>query len=203
MVKKLQSKKGAVSVLMVVFILVLCYMFGSMLDLGNRYWGIRETQSKIDIAGSNALYNSINEDNLKYEVLDIGGSAIGIDGSGAGSLTSAHETVIKNAYKTELANVKFGNASPEILYTKVDFQYTNKGLGYKGTATKSRPQVALESVVRYRVDVSMVTDGVNINKTSTVKSSLSNTSFTVTVKDTAKDGKADLYIHSETKLVLK
>lgn len=204
MIKKLKSKKGEISVLMVLFILILTYMFGFMLDLGNRQWGIRETQTKIDIAGTNALYKSINLNSLKFESLDIGGTSIGADGSGASSVNpSVYESVIKDAYKKELSAVTYGGSSPTILYTKVDFKYTNTGLGYTAGSAKSRPQVALESVVSYTVDSSLVTDNVNVNKQETVKSSLSNTSFTVNIKDSANDGKAIVYIHSETKVVLK
>lgn len=205
MINKLKKeRKGQISVIMVVLILILCYMFASMVDISTRQWGLKETQTKIDIAGMNALYNSVNLDSLRLETLDIGGSGISSDGSGASSINpSQYETTIRNQYIKELSNITYGGTRPTIKYTKVDFQYTNKGLGYKNTGAKSRPQVLLESIVSYTVDSSLVTDNINVNKTGTVKSSLSNTSFTVTLQDTAGDGKAVLLIHSETKLVLK
>lgn len=67
MINKLKEKKGQISVTMVIFIMVLCYMLASMIDIGNRQWGLRETQTKIDIAGMNALYNSVNLDSLRLE----------------------------------------------------------------------------------------------------------------------------------------
>lgn len=204
MINKLKEKKGQISVIMVIFIMILCYMFASMIDIGNRQWGLRETQTKIDIAGMNALYNSVDLNSLRLETLNIGGSGISSDGTGADSITaSQYETKVRDEYKKELSTVTYGGASPSIRYTKVDFEYSNTGLGYKGSNAKSRPQVLLESVVSYTVDSSTVTDTLNLNKQATVTSSLSNTSFTVSVQDTAEDGKAILLIHSETKLVLK
>lgn len=204
MVNKLKEKKGQVSVVMVILIMILCYMFAGMVDLGTRQWGLRETQTKIDIAGMNALYNSVNLDSLRLETLDIGGSGISADGSGASSIDSSkYETKVKNEYTKELSSITYGGVKPTIKYTRVEFQYTNKGLGYKGSSAKSRPQILLESVVSYTVDSSLLTDNVTLNKGGTVQSSLSNTSFTISVQDVANDGKAVLLIHSETKLVLK
>lgn len=204
MINKLKEKKGQISVIMVIFIMILCYMLASMIDIGNRQWGLRETQTKIDIAGMNALYNSVNLDSLRLETLDIGGSGISSDGTGADSLNSSqYATKVRNEYTKELSNITYGGARPNIRYTNVDFEYSSTGLGYKGSGTKSRPQVLLESIVSYTVDSSIVTDKLNLDKQATVTSSLSNTNFTITVKDTAEDGKAILLIHSETKLVLK
>lgn len=204
MVNKLNEKKGQISVIMVIFIMGLCYMFAGMIDIGNRQWGLREVQTKLDIAGMNALYNSVNLESLRLETLDIGGSGISSDGSGADSINpSQYEKVIQNAYKNELNTVTFAGEKPTIKYTKVDFQYTSTGLGFKSSNAKKRPQVLLESVVSYKVDSSTFTDSLNFNKKKTVTSSLSNTSFTVSVSETAEDGMATLLIHSETKLVLK
>lgn len=204
MINKLKEKKGQISVTMVIFIMVLCYMLASMIDIGNRQWGLRETQTKIDIAGMNALYNSVNLDSLRLEVLDIGGSGISSDGTGADSINSSeYENKVRDEYRRELSAITYGGTRPEIRYTKVDFEYSNTGLGFKGSSAKSRPQVLLESIVSYTVDSSLVTDRLNLNKGGTVTSSLSNTSFTITVQDTAEDGMALLLIHSETKLVLK
>lgn len=204
MINKLKEKKGQISVIMVILIMILCYMIAGMVDIGTRQWGLRETQTKIDIAGMNALYNSVNLDSLRLEILDIGGSGISSDGTGADSLNSSqYESKVRDEYRRELSAITYGGARPEIRYTNVDFEYSNTGLGYKGSSAKSRPQVLLESIVSYTVDSSLVTDSLNLNKGGTVTSSLSNTSFTISVQDTAQDGMAILLIHSETKLVLK
>ena len=204
MINKLKEKKGQISVIMIVFIMVLCYMLASMIDIGNKQWGLRETQTKIDIAGMNALYNSVNLDSLRHEVWDIGGSGISSDGTGANSINSSqYESKIRSEYRRELSAITYGGSRPEIRYTNVDFEYSNTGLGYKGSSARRRPQVLLESIVSYTVDSSLVTDRFNLNKGGTVTSSLSNTSFTITVQDTAQDGMSVLLIHSETKLVLK
>lgn len=206
MLKKIKSKKGQISVLMVVFIMILCYMLAGMVDIANRQWGIEETQSKIDIAGMNALYGSINLDSLRLETLEIsgGGGGIGHDGAGADTINpSQYEPVVKKAYRDELTKVTYGGKSPAIRYTDVDFEYSNFGLGYKGNTAKQRPQVVLESVVSYTVDTSTLTDKFTGTLGKEISSSHANTDFKVTVTESAKDGKAELLIHSITRLVLK
>lgn len=199
-----KDKKGQISVIVVILIMILSYMFSALVDIGGMQWGLRETQTKLDIAGTNALYKSINLDSLRMEVLDVGGSGISSDGTGASTINpSEYEAVIKKAYNNELSSVTYGNSKPQIKYTKVDFMYTDKGLGFKNSSTKKRPQILLESVVSYTVDSSKVTDSRSIKGKKTVTSSLSNTTFTVTIEDKAEDGKSTLLIHSETKLVLK
>lgn len=206
MVKKIREKSGQISVIMVVFIMTLSYMLAGMTDMGTRHWGLKETQSKIDIAGMNALYSSINLESLRHETLEItgGGNGISSDGSGAGSIDpSQYEPVVKKAYTDELRAVKYGGKSPNISYVDVDFEYSNFGLGYKTNSAKERPQVILESVVSYIVENSNLLDKYDKNLSKQISSSHANTDFTVTIKSTAEDGKAELLIHSITRLVLK
>lgn len=204
MLKKLKQKEGELNILLVVLIMVVCYMLSGMVDISSKQWALKETQSKLDIAGMNALYNSIDLNSLKFEKLDIGGNSIAMDGSGADSLNSSTYTkIVKDAYVEELRNVTYGGKRPTIRYTNVDFSYTNTGLGYSGSTAKRRPQVALESVISYTVASSDLTDISGIYNNKSVTSSLSNTKFDISIEDSANDGESILLIHSETKLVLK
>lgn len=207
MVNIIKRKNGEISILMALFILVLCIMLSGMMDLASRQWGLRETQTKIDIAGTNALYRSIDLNSLKDETLQIigGGDGISSDGTGSSSVNSSEvESIIRKAYKEELSTIQYGGNYPTIKYSKVKFEYTNKGLGYKGSnASKERPQVSLESVVSYKIATSSVIDNFTGNKDKTFSSSFSNSEFKVTINENANDGTSELLIHSTTRIVLK
>lgn len=206
MFNKLKNKDGQISVIMVVFIMILCYILSGMVDLGTRYWGLKETQSKIDIAGMNALYGTVNLDSLRLETLEIEGSQNGIasDGTGAESVNpDEYEPIVRNAYREELKKVRYGSNKPEIRFTDVNFEFSDFGLGFKENSAKKRPQVVLESVVAYKVDSTTLTDKLSGNINKKVSSSHSNTEFTVTINEKAKDGEVELLIHSITRLVLK
>lgn len=206
MFNKLKNKDGQISVIMVVFIMILCYILSGMVDLGTRYWGLKETQSKIDIAGMNALYGTVNLESLRLETLEIEGSQNGIasDGTGAESVNpDEYEPIVRNAYREELKKVRYGSRKPEIRFTDVNFEFSDFGLGFKESSAKKRPQVVLESVVAYKVDSTTLTDKLSGNINKKVSSSHSNTEFTVTINEKAKDGEAELLIHSITRLVLK
>ena len=197
MKNKIKNKSGEVSVLVVALIFISCIMVTGLVDMSMSQWGIKETQAKLDIAGTNALYNSI-----KLEELNIGGNSITMDG--ATSLTNKeYEKTIQSNYIDELSKVTYGGQAPVIRHTNVDFVYTNKGLGYVGSTTKARPQVSLQSVVSYKVANSILTDSAGGLTSKTGSSSLSNTKFDISIEDSANDGESILIIQSETKIVLK
>lgn len=204
--KIIKNKDGAVSVIVVIFVLILATMLAGMVDMGIMQFGIKETQTKIDVAGTNALYSSINLESLRLETLEVegGGTGIGADGSGLDSINSSkYESVINNRYRDELRMIRYGGQTPQIQYTKVDLEYSDFGLGFKGSSVNKRPQVVLESVVSYTVASSSVSDIFSGNKGKEIKSSHANTNFTVTIGETSGDGEMQVLIHSITRLVLK
>ena len=203
MKNKITDKKGEVSILMVALIFIVCIMLSGMIDMSTKQWGIKETQSKLDIAGTNALYNSIDLESLKLEELNIGGSSISMDGTTTSLNSSQYTSVVKSNYTQELSKVTYGGKTPTIRYVNVDFLYTNKGLGYTGSSVKERPQVSLQSVVSYVVPSSTVTDGSGGLNIQTGTSSLSNSTFHIEIEDSVNDGESILVIQSETKIVLK
>lgn len=206
MLKRIKEKDGQISVIMVIFIMILCYILSGMIDIGGRQWAVKETQSKIDIAGMNALYGTVNLESLRLETLEIsgGGNGIASDGSGADSVSpSQYEPIVREAYRNELSKVRYGGKSPNIRYTDVNFEFSDFGLGYKDSIAKQRPQVVLESVVSYSVESTKITDKVSGNINKKISSSHANTDFTITIKENAEDGQAELLIHSITRLVLK
>lgn len=198
----IKNKNGEVSVLVIALIFISCIMVSGLVDISMSQWGIRETQVKLDIAGTNALYNSIDLESLKLEELNIGGNSITTEG--ASSLASQeYKRTIQDNYLNELSRVTYGGKKPVIKHTNVDFVYTNKGLGYVGSATKARPQVSLQSVVSYTVASSVLTDSMGGFTSKIGNSSLSNTKFEISIEDSANDGESILIIQSETKIVLK
>ena len=211
LIKRIKETKGEISILIALFILILCIMLSGLTDIGNRHWGLRETQTKIDIAGTNALYQSIDLNGLRDETLQIIGGGTGITSSGEGTVEGGNsgissnevESIIKRAYEKELSEIKYGKVYPTVKYSTVKFEYTNKGLGYKTDISRDRPQVSLESVVSYTVDSSPVLDSYTGNKNKDFSSSFSNSQFTVSINESANDGKVELLIHSITRIVLK
>lgn len=202
MKNKIMNKNGEVSVLVVALIFISCIMVTGLVDMSMSQWGIRETQAKLDIAGTNALYNSIDLESLKLEELNIGGNSISMDGTSS-LVNEGYKKTIQSNYLDELSKVTYGGQKPVIRHTNVDFVYTNKGLGYIGSATKARPQVSLQSVVSYTVSSSALTDSAGGFKSKIGNSSLSNTRFDISIEDSANDGESILIIQSETKIVLK
>ena len=50
----IKNKNGEVSVLVIALIFISCIMVSGLVDISMSQWGIRETQVKLDIAGTNA-----------------------------------------------------------------------------------------------------------------------------------------------------
>lgn len=204
-----KNVKGAVSIIMVIFILILATAFTLLIDLSSTMFGMKEIQSKIDIAGINALYNSIDYTQLRDETLGVvdGGSI-----TSGGSLSSdmnehKYIEVIRNRYINELQQIKYPGENPKIQKSEVRFVYNDFGVGYNAangsTSAKSRPQVVLESIVSYDVSSSVLIDEFTRNVKKSVKSTYSNSEFSVTVSDRGKDGKSTVMLHSITRIILK
>lgn len=204
-----KNVKGAVSIIMVIFILILVTAFTMLIDLSSSMFGMKEIQSKIDIAGINALYNSIDYTQLRDETLGVvnGGSI-----TSSGSLSSdmnerKYVEIIRNKYINELQQIKYPGENPKIQKSEVRFVYNDFGVGYNAangsTSAKSRPQVVLESIVSYDVSSSVLVDEFTRNVKKSVKSTYSNSEFSVTVSDRGKDGKSTVMLHSITRIILK
>lgn len=204
-----KNVKGAVSIIMVIFILILVTAFTMLIDLSSSMFGMKEIQSKIDIAGINALYNSIDYTQLRDETLGVvnGGSI-----TSSGSLSSdmnerKYVEIIRNKYINELQQIKYPGENPKIQKSEVRFVYNDFGVGYNAangsTSAKSRPQVVLESIVSYDVSSSVLIDEFTRNVKKSVKSTYSNSEFSVTVSDRGKDGKSTVMLHSITRIILK
>ena len=149
-----KNVKGAVSIIMVIFILILVTAFTMLIDLSSSMFGMKEIQSKIDIAGINALYNSIDYTQLRDETLGVvnGGSI-----TSSGSLSSdmnerKYVEIIRNKYINELQQIKYPGENPKIQKSEVRFVYNDFGVGYNAangsTSAKSRPQVVLRKDLR-------------------------------------------------------
>lgn len=206
--KKIKKENsGAVNIIMVIFLLILVFSFSLMLDLSSTMFGMNEIQSKIDMAGINALYGSVDYRYLRDEELGIvGGGSISSSGTQTNVSTGQYRDVINEAYKRELYSIDYPGTNPKVENTRVSFEYSDFGLGFNGAESskaKSRPQVILESMVSYDVSASELSDNATVSKTKSVKSVHSNTSFEVTVRDSEVDGKKKIVIHSITRLVLK
>lgn len=204
-----KNVKGAVSIIMVIFILILATAFTLLIDLSSTMFGMKEIQSKIDIAGINALYNSVDYNQLRDETLGVvDGGSITSGGSFSSDMNERkYIEVIRNRYINELQQIKYPGENPKIQKSEVRFVYNDFGVGYNAangaTSAKARPQVVLESIVSYEIPSSTLVDEINRNITKTVKSRYSNSEFSVTVSDVGKDGKATVMLHSITRIILK
>ena len=97
MLEKLKKeKKGAVGIIMVIFILTLAGALALLMDISSTMFGMKEIQSKIDMAGINALYDSIDLRYLRNEEMGVvsGGGVI----SGLGNMSSE---VLSGNYKNK------------------------------------------------------------------------------------------------------
>ena len=208
MLKKIKNdKKGAVSIIMVFFILTLVASFTLLFDMSYTMFGLREVQSKIDMAGVNALYSSIDLDYLRNEQMGVVNGGGSISSSGSVNLSSGYTTTIKNAYTQALNKIDYPGENPKVRKTNVTFEYSNFGLGYNAASNSSgarkRPQIVLESIVSYEVPASTLIDEATKSVTKNVKSLHTGSEFKVTIQDAGKDGKKTVLVHSITRIVLK
>lgn len=206
--KKVNSTKGAISIAMVIFLLVVSSAFALLIDMSSVMFGMKEIQSKIDIAGINALYNTIDYDYLRDETLGLtNGDAITSGGQVSSNLNQQNYiSVIRNRYMDELRSIKYPGSNPQVIKSEVRFEYSNFGIGYNSntsTAAKARPQVILESIVSYEIESSTLMDEVTRDLTKSVNSTYNNSNFSVTISDKGKDGKSTVMLHSITRVVLE
>lgn len=202
------SSKGAISILMVIFLLIMCSAFALLIDMSSVMFGMKEIQSKMDIAGVNALYNSVDYDYLRNETLGIvnGGSITSTGSMSSDMNQQKYVNIIKNNYINELKSIKYPGSNPVVRKSEVRFEYSDFGVGFNSsssTVAKKKPQVILESIVSYEITSSTLMDEVTRNITKSVKSSYNNSTFSVTISDVGKDGKSTVMLHSITRIILK
>lgn len=200
-----EEKKGAVSIIMVLFLLTLLASFSLLFDMSFTMFGLRDIQSKIDAAGINALYSSIDLEYLRNEQMAIVNNGGSISTSGV-IKSGAYTNTIKNAYTAELNKIDYPGENPKVKKTNVSFEYSDFGLGYNAasvSSAKKRPQIILESIVSYDVPSSTLVDEVTRRVTKSVKSVHTGTDFQVTIQDKGVDGKKTVLVHSLTRIVLK
>ena len=206
-IKKVNSKKGAVSIIMVIFLLTISIAFTLLIDLSTTMFGMKEIQSKMDIAGINALYNSVDYTYLRDEALGIQDSGHITSGGASTADPTKYVDKIRANYINELQSIDYPGTNPVVRKSEVRFEYSNFGVGYNGaagsTSGKSKPQVVLESIVSYEVPSSTFADEVTRKLTKSVKSTYSNSSFSATVEDGGQDGKTTVMLHSMTRVILK
>lgn len=205
--QKINSSKGAISIMMVIFLLTLSAAFAMLIDLSSIMFGMKEIQSKMDIAGMNALYNVVDYRYLRDETLGLtNGESITSSGttSFAGT-TSTYATLIRNKYNDELRSIKYPGSNPKIEKSRVSFEYSKFGVGYNSSSSsaKSKPQVVLESIVSYEVSASNLVDSITRNLVKRVWSTYDAKDFTVTISDTGQDGKSKVMLHSITRIILE
>ena len=204
---RLNSKKGAISVIMVIFMMTLVVSFTLMLDTSYIAYGLREVQSKIDTAGINAMYQSIDLNHLRNEEMAIVGGGGSISSSGVININASRYTnTIRNAYIRELNNIEYPGENPTVRDARVSFEYSNFGLGFNAASSSSarrRPQLVLESMVSYEVPASVVIDDSTRTVARTVDSVHSGSEFRVTLQETGRDGRQAVLVHSITRIVLK
>lgn len=200
-----EEKKGAVSIIMVLFLLTLLASFSLLFDMSFTMFGLRDIQSKIDAAGINALYSSIDLEYLRNEQMAIVNNGGSISTSGV-IKSGAYTNTIRNAYTAELNKIDYPGENPKVKRTNVSFEYSDFGLGYNAasvSSAKKRPQIILESIVSYDVPSSTLVDEVTRRVTKSVKSVHTGTDFQVTIQDKGVDGKKTVLVHSLTRIVLK
>lgn len=211
MLEKLKKEnKGAVGIIMVIFILTLAGALALLMDISSTMFGMKEIQSKIDMAGINALYDSIDLRYLRNEEMGVvsGGGVISSSGNISSEVLSGnYKSIIETKYRDELNSINYPGSNPKVRKASVTFEHSNFGLGYNSavnsSGANSRPQIVLESIVSYDVSASTLVDEVTRSVTKRVRSVHTGTDFTVTVTDAGVDGMKTVLVHSITRIVLK
>ena len=208
-IKKIKKEnKGAISILIVIFIFILVIAFDGLFGISTSMSSITGLQSKLDIAGLNALYDSVDLNALKDNQLGVvdGGGIITNDGQvNQAVFEGKFKNVIKRKYEDELRRIEFPGKNMKILKTDVDFEYSNFGIGFSSSSStaRQRPQIILESIISYDVASSSAFDELDRVKGKDIKSVRSGTTINITVTDSGRDGYQTIVVHSVTRLVLK
>ena len=205
-IKKIKKEnKGAISILIVIFIFILVIAFDGLFGISTSMSSITGLQSKLDIAGLNALYDSVALKDNQLGVVD-GGGIITNDGQvNQAVFEGKFKNVIKRKYEDELRRIEFPGKNMKILKTDVDFEYSNFGIGFSSSSStaRQRPQIILESIISYDVASSSAFDELDRVKGKDIKSVRSGTTINITVTDSGRDGYQTIVVHSVTRLVLK
>lgn len=217
----LNNQRGSYAIISVILIFIILSAITAYTDIIKKRWTINEVQSVMDASGTNALKTTVDLKGLYKE--KVGGNGYYTDENKTDAqireslnkiVDTAYKNKIRDAYVKELnQQVQLNDVVQGMTVERVDvsFDYSNFGLGKSvgrtvknGSQTRdgSRPQFAIDSIVRMKVKTSQLFD-VGSNATSTIYSSRNNANFQVSYKDAKEDGYTELIIRSVTRLVYR
>ncbi|EMH2709889.1 hypothetical protein SI855_002633 [Clostridioides difficile] len=149
---RLNNNNGSIAIVGCALILVFVTVATGFLSLSNSSWVLNEVQSIMDLSTTNALQQSINNEYLRQEVINVSNSDSSISNDGVLNVDNKLlSDVISTSFRKEL-NRQVG-LTPfiqkiDINYLKPEFVYENWGLNYAGDSNKERPQLILDSIVQ-------------------------------------------------------
>ncbi|MFQ4259427.1 UNVERIFIED_CONTAM: hypothetical protein C4Z64_02185 [Clostridioides difficile] len=149
---RLNNNDGSIAILGCALILVFVTVATGFLSLSNSSWVLNEVQSIMDLSTTNALQQSINNEYLRQEVINVSNSDSSISNDGVLNVNNKLlSDVINTSFRKEL-NRQVG-LTPfiqkiDINYLKPELVYENWGLNYAGDLNKERPQLILDSIVQ-------------------------------------------------------
>lgn len=194
--KKLKSKKGEISILMVIMVFIALLFTSGYYNMVKKNFALSEIQSMLDVAGVATLENLINYGYLKDEIVAID-EHNKIDSRSGEEFFKDYEKQIKSEY------IGLLNFNPQTVdsYTiekqKAYFEVSSWGTG---PGAKTVPQVVIETVISVRMDI---TAGTDYSKPfdASFYSSKEGETFSVYANGTTQDGLTELVIHSVVKTV--
>lgn len=206
MIKKYKNKKGAYTILGVIFLFLICLTITSYIDMLKKNYILNEVQSIMDMSGVSSLESVVNDsegnrDRLKEEILAVDKDDY-IDTTNNNSRLKGYDDIIFNKYKKLIyKSIKTNNNIDSITIQKQDISFSNVRYGL-GKTSKKRPQITLDTTARVIANVSPNFDTIE-KITKKYWSARKGTEFQVVSKNATKDGKTELIVRSVSRLVYR
>ena len=194
--EKLKSKKGDISILLVIMVFITLLFTSGYYNLVKKNYALSEIQSMLDVAGTAVLEEVINYGFLRDEIVAIDENNQ-IDSKSSTKKLQDYEKQILSEY----INLLVFNPNIVDSYTieKPDAYFELSSCG-TGKDYKEVPQIVVETVISVRMNV---TAGVDYSKPfdASFYSSKKSSSFSVYSNGATQDGLTELVIYSVVKAV--
>lgn len=202
-ISKLKNKKGAYTLLAVIFLFLICLTITAYSDMLKKNYTLNEVQSIMDMSGVSALESLVkdNKDELKEEILAVSKDDY-IDTTNNSKKLKNYETIVFSKYKGLIAeSIKKNSNIISIQVQNQDISFSNIKYGL-GETNKARPQITLDTTAKVVINVSPNFDTLE-KVTKKYWSARKNTEFQVVSVNATEDGKTELVIRSVSRLVYR
>ena len=192
--KKLSNEKGVISLSITVLCLMGVLLVAFLVDRSYENFMFQEVRGMMDAAGQNTLVSVLSDSHLKEELFGFSGLTISSssDDQPKAIPTSLKEQ-LKQTYKKELN--RYVTTNDRLLVfdvSRIEFKFAKGTWGMGASASKSRPYLVIDSVVRLRIAHTQAFDYSSSFKNQTFKD-VNGNEFTIQAL-TANESTSELFL---------